>query len=220
MKWQQLEFFVHKSGSRECGQMWQAIATHLNTFEDFGISSRAPRDRFMTIMKKYKSQTNADLKRSGLGGEELGEFDNLMEDLISLSNESDLKQDTETESKKIANDLEQKKALDIRQVAMERLSETKKRVEMEGDDSESPKVKKSRRSTTDTMEFLREKLALDKEIQAKKMVDQKKEREFQRAQQQQSTDMLKTFQGNFQQQAQQQNVMQQNMMTMMNNQYN
>ena len=104
--------FNHKSGSRERGQMWQTIATNLNTFEDFGgITSRAVRDRFTTIMWKYKAPTNKELKSSGLGEDELGEFDTLMEDLIAMSNESDLKQDAENESKKKANDIEKKRPL-------------------------------------------------------------------------------------------------------------
>lgn len=210
--------FNHRSGSRERGQIWQTIATNLNNFEDFGgVTSRAVRDRFTTIMKKYKAQTNKDLKASGLGGDEPSEFENLMEDLILMSNESDLKQDTDNESKKKANDLEQKKGIEVRQLAMERLSETKKRVEI-CDEEGTPSVKKGRRSTTDTMDFLREKISLDKEIQENKAIDQQKEREFQRVQQQQSADMLKMFQTNMQQQSQQQNVMQQNLMAMMNNQ--
>ena len=218
MKWRLSEFSITNLVVVNVAKLWQTIATNLNNFEDFGeITSRAVRDRFTTIMKKYKAQTNKELKSSGLGGDELGEFDTLMEDLIAMSNESDLKQDAENESKKKANDIEKEKALEVRQLAMERLSETKKRVELE-DEDDSPKVKKSRRSTTDTMEILKEKLTLDKEVQQNKMIEQEKERVFQRVQQQQTTDIIKMFQTNMQQQSQQQNVMQQNLVAMMNNQ--
>ena len=51
--------------------------------------------------------------------------------------------------------------LDIRKNAMERYGETKKRREMEGDDQ--PKEKKSRRTNSDMLIFLQEKLEFDKE---------------------------------------------------------
>ena len=51
--------------------------------------------------------------------------------------------------------------LDIRKTAMERYGETKKRREMEGDDQ--PKEKKSRRTNSDMLIFLQEKLEFDKE---------------------------------------------------------
>ena len=51
--------------------------------------------------------------------------------------------------------------LDIRKTAMEQYGETKKRREMEGDDQ--PKEKKSRRTNSDMLTFLQEKLKFDKE---------------------------------------------------------
>ena len=51
--------------------------------------------------------------------------------------------------------------LDIRKTAMERYGETKKRREMEGDDQ--PKEKKSRRTNSDMLTFLQEKLKFAKE---------------------------------------------------------
>ena len=52
-------------------------------------------------------------------------------------------------------------ALDIRKTAMERYGETKKRREMEGDDQ--AKEKKWRRTSSDMLTFLQEKLEFDKE---------------------------------------------------------
>ena len=51
--------------------------------------------------------------------------------------------------------------LDIRKTAMERYGETKKRREMEGDDQ--PKEKKSRRTNSDMLTSLQEKLEFDQE---------------------------------------------------------
>ena len=51
--------------------------------------------------------------------------------------------------------------LDIRKTAMERYGETKKRREMEGDDQ--PKEKKSRRTNSDILTSLQEKLEFDQE---------------------------------------------------------
>ena len=51
--------------------------------------------------------------------------------------------------------------LDIRKTAMERYGETEKRREMEGDDQ--PKEKKSRRTNSDMLTSLQEKLEFDQE---------------------------------------------------------
>ena len=47
--------FDYKSGSRERGNLWQEIAYNLNNYEGFSVTARAIRDRFTSVMKKYKS---------------------------------------------------------------------------------------------------------------------------------------------------------------------
>ena len=116
--------FNHRSGSRERGQAWKNVSTNLNVIEGIDVTLRAVRDRFTHLAKKQKVKNSDEVKASGLGGEELTEFDILIEDLISLSEDSDARQELESENKKAANEKEIQKAKDIRQTAMERLSET------------------------------------------------------------------------------------------------
>ena len=54
---------------------------------------------------------------------------------------------------------ERNQALEIRQIAMETKGQAKKRI---SHDEEAPKQKRSRRSNSETMDFLRQKLVLDK----------------------------------------------------------
>jgi len=114
------DIFTHKTGSRERGAVWQHIAKNLNTFEGFNVSPRGVRDRYSNISKKYKVQDNKDRQKTGIGGEELTEFEQLMEEVIGLNDESNTRHIQETNEKKNAISQERDKALETRQLAMER----------------------------------------------------------------------------------------------------
>ena len=211
--------FNHRSGSRERGQVWQNIATSLNAYEEFLVTARAVRDRFTTLMKKYQAQTNADLKRSGIGGDELSEYEILIEDLISQSNDADIKHETEVANKKRNLDEEQQKAVSVRETAMERLGDTRKRNGSSGSsEDEFPRPTKSRRSSSDTMIFLKEKIATDKEMQQQRAQERKEELELQRQQVNQNSDMVKLFHETIQQQNNQQTAVQQHLGTLIGQQ--
>ena len=118
--------FSYKSGSRERGQLLQTIVTHLDSLYGFLVTKRSVRDRFTTLMRKYKARMNKEVKGSGTAGDEPSEYEILIEDLIQLSGESDLKQESAAEEKKNALEIEQQKAIEVRQQAMERIGEMKK----------------------------------------------------------------------------------------------
>ena len=155
-----LGVLAQKSGSKERGQLWQQVADALNENDDFYLTGRAVGDRLSTIMKKHRIQMNKEKKLSGEGGEEVTEFDVLIEELIELSDDTDARSEEKSKEKKNAIEEDRKKALDIRNTAMERFGETRKR-KSNDDEDESPKH--SRRSSSDTLTFLREKLEIDKE---------------------------------------------------------
>ena len=85
-------------------------------------------------------------------------------------------------------------AEEMRLQAIEKIGDTKKR-RGEGD---GPKVKKTRRSGTDTLDFMREKLERDFQLKEEEMREKRKERETQRAGQQklheQHSNMLQQMQ--------------------------
>ena len=131
-----LGVFKRKSGSRERDQVWQQITTNLNGYPNYSVTLRAIRERFTTIMRKYVQGT-------GLGGQELTEYETLLEDLIERYEESELKSEQEVADKK-SIEKDKQTALDIRKTAVERYGETKKRREMEGENQlKEKKVKKN-----------------------------------------------------------------------------
>ena len=58
--------FESKCGNREKGAIWQNIAVN----------------HFTNLIKRYKSKTRLEIKNTGLGGEELFENKQLLEDII------------------------------------------------------------------------------------------------------------------------------------------
>ena len=53
-----------------------------NNCKEFAVPARSLRDRFTTLMKRYKSKTRREIKCTGLGGEEVSENEQLFEDVI------------------------------------------------------------------------------------------------------------------------------------------
>ena len=133
---------------------------------------------------------------SGEGGLEPAEYDILLQDLVDLSRESEVKQDQITEQKKALADVGKQKALDIRDMAIKNLKESQQVLK----DSPSSE-KRSRRSSSDTFSFLKEKLEYDKEFREKELKLMQEERtEFRDAmiqqqlqQQLQSNEVLRIF---------------------------
>ena len=111
-------------------------------------------------MRKYNAKIRKEVQGTGLGGQELTEYETLLEDLIERYRESELKSEQEVADKK-SIEKDKQTALDIRKTAMEWYGETKKHRKMEGDGQ--PKEKKSRRPSSDILSFLQEKLEFDRE---------------------------------------------------------
>ncbi|XP_078382732.1 uncharacterized protein LOC144665364 [Oculina patagonica] len=208
--------FHYKAGSRERGAVWQVIASNLNCHKDlFDVTARGVRDRFTLLSRRYKSKTSRELKGSGTGGDELTEFELLMEDMIALSEESDKK----AASARANANADRQKALEIRKKAMETMGESKKR---QADADDEVKEKKKRRSGGDTMSWLREKTEIDAKLKEKELEEQKQEKEIERKERNEQMGLLRQQLqmqiDSQQQQQQQQNIMQQQMMALMQQQ--
>lgn len=208
--------FEHKCGSRERGNTWQVIATNLNAHEDFEVTGRSVRDRFGVISKKFKAKRAKELKATGLGGEEPTEYELLLEELIELSEECDKKSEEQTETLKAKINEEKQKALDTRQRAMETVGASKKR---QSDEEGESKVKKTRRTGSETVAWLREKAEKDFELKEKELEFQRQERQAERENKNQQFEL---YQRQLQQQnehhQQQQNIMQQQLMAILQQQ--
>ena len=84
-----------------------------------------------------------------------------MEEVINISEDTLQKKQTEKKKAKEKETNEQNKALEIRQVAMETMGQTRK--QNSGEEDAHNRQKRSRRSYSKIMEFLRQKIELDKE---------------------------------------------------------
>ena len=91
-----------KSGNRERRVIWQNIVDNLNKCEEFHLGFH-----FTTLMKNYKSKIRQEVKGTGLGGEELSENEQLLEDSVERFEESERR--TEADAQKTQSDIENKK---------------------------------------------------------------------------------------------------------------
>ena len=116
--------FQYKAGSRERGRVGQVIANNLNCHKNLfdGVTPRGVRDRFTLLSKNYKAKMSEEIKSTGTGGEELTEFEMLMEELIALSEESGRKGEAETESSRKSANANRNKAIEMRQQAMQAMA--------------------------------------------------------------------------------------------------
>ena len=219
--------FQWKHGSRERGGAWDVVAKNLNCQKEFSVNQRSLRDRFNTLAKKVKAKLAKEERASG-GGEVLqSESDKLVEELITLRDESEKKGEDQSEAKREAVVNEKKQALEMRDRALERIGKTRKRNEEERAEEKKTVERKRRRSGGDMLEWLRERAEADVEIKKQEIKEKREERaameatRLEQQQQQQQQQILQVFQQqqHYQQQQQQQQqqqfaLMQQQMMGM------
>ena len=90
------------------------IVDNLNNCEKFGVMARGLRDYFTTLMKMYKSKTRREVKDTGLGGEELYENEQLLENLTERFEESEHRTEADAPKRQSNFENEKKKAQEIR----------------------------------------------------------------------------------------------------------
>ena len=123
--------FQWKHGSRERGSAWDVVAESLNCQKEFSVNQRSIRDRFNTLARKVKAKLAKEERASG-GGEVLqSESDKLVEELITLGDESEKKSEDQREAKREVVANEKKKALEMTDRALETMGETRNRNEEE-----------------------------------------------------------------------------------------
>ena len=105
------------------------------------------------MLDKFKAKRNREAKMSGVNMED-GEFDTLMEEISEKWEEAQTAKDFLLTNKK-KSDVDRAAGEEIRAKACEQLGETNKR---KGETGES-QPKKTRRSSRETLDFLKEKLA-------------------------------------------------------------
>lgn len=199
--------FDAKVGSRERGGTWKSVAASLNchSAQGFNVNQRSVRDRFNILAKRVKAKLSKEEREGGGGESDVSETERLVEELIVLSEESEKRNEDQSEAKREAMANEKKQALEMRDRALERLVETRKRNEEEKEEEKQTVTKKRRRSGGETLEWLRERAAVDKEMKERKMKEKREEREAQK-------NYLKEMEAMPQQQNEQVKLMQQQML--------
>ena len=167
-------FINSRAGSREKGELWQVAASSL-VAERMPVISRSVRDRFNILAKKWRIKVRQEERESGGRDKEMSEA----EKLVELEMESEKKKEQNDEAKKLVEG-EKKKAIEMRERAMEGFRQTKKRQE-ETEKDEGKKEKKRRRSG-EAIEWLREKGENMREMKEQELQERREEREAQKAQ--------------------------------------
>ena len=111
------------------------------------------------MAKKYRARLTREERSTGKGGAELTESESLLAELIDLEDEIERQVESENEEKQHRMEQERGQALEMRQRAMERFGQTRKRA---GQANEDGKEKKRRRSG-EMMKWLQERIELEKE---------------------------------------------------------
>lgn len=199
------EPYRYKKGSVDKGKAWSSIADTLNCSQEpkFRVMQRSVRERFNLIQTKYKARNNKDEKSSGTSAE-ITELDELIEEITEKERAAEENKGSDESMRKLETD--RAKAEEARKKAMERVSQTNRRLSEEGEDWTNNK--RRRRSGNDTIEFLRERsqterVLREKELELKKIQVEEQAKAAQQTQKQMS-DMMQLMQ----QQQQQMQAMQ------------
>lgn len=164
------DLFSFKKGSVARGERWEAITEKLNQVKipRFHLKDkRAVRDRWVLLQKKYKTKMREEEAATGISVDEQSEIDVLLEELVQK--EESLSKLEDAQSRKQKED--KSKAEDIRQKALERYSETKKRQSTQNGDECEEKPKRQRRSarTEPLIEFMQEKAKTERDLRQQEL---------------------------------------------------
>ena len=192
-----MEPYQHPYRSKERGDVWNQIAINLNGLDHpkFKVNKRSVRDRLTLLITKHKAKIRQEENASGIACEET-ELDQALEEIIDKEKLADEKS---SEAKKKEKE-EKAAAEEHRQSAMERLGQTKRR--NADSETDGAPAKKSRRSSSDVVEYLREKYERESDQRKEEMELRKMEQQASVELQQQQNDMMRLFMQQQQQQTQ------------------
>jgi hypothetical protein len=152
--------FHYRKGSPDRGRIWDKIADRLNATKDmlFHIKEkRSVRDRWNLLKNKFiKKNRHEEEAASGIEVDEQDEKDILIEELTDQEETTKESIGSKEKADKVA-------AEDMRNKALERLGETKKR-KQEVDGNDATKKTRVRRSTEGALTFFKEKAEQELEI--------------------------------------------------------
>lgn len=165
-----------KKGTVLRSSKWSEVASELSNIKDisspFRVDKRSVRDRYNLIAERFRRKMKAEEKASGIDTE-LTEVEEALQLITEKEDASEEMQKEQSETKKSRMQADKEGAEDMRQKAMEKLSETRKR-QVKEDNKTTPS--KRRTGGNDTITFLKEKhetnvglAKLDREIREKQL---------------------------------------------------
>ena len=200
-----VEPFQFKKGTVDRGKLWTKIVESLNSCKEmkFKVGMRSVRERVTDIQKEYLKRNKADECSSGTSND-ITELDQLLEEISEKEKVAEENRDSDKDRKKV--DADRAKVEEARRVAMERRGQTKKRQKDEGEGQEERKQSR-RRSGGDTVEYLRDKCEMERNLREKELEVKKAELADQAARaHEQKMQMQQMIQVMQQQQQQSQNM--------------
>ena len=99
---------THKQRSKERGAKWQKVADNISVSVGHDLTSRAARDHYNMVAKKYRARMAREERATGGSSMELTENDNLLEELIDMGAETERQVENENEAKNKRIDQEAK----------------------------------------------------------------------------------------------------------------
>lgn len=161
-----LDPYSSPKGSTERSNVWDSIAGHLNacSYVKFAVSGRSVKDRLQHVLiRNYKRKMSEEIRASGIEVDDLSDFETAMEEIAEKFDASEKDAANQSEDKKDKCEKEKKQAEEIRNKALERIGETKKRKLDEADESRDQNSLKSRRKQgNETIIYLKQKAEQDK----------------------------------------------------------
>ena len=144
-------------------------------------SLESPHDLFVTDItfseKKFQVRLNREERASGTSDDN-PELDNLLEEILEKEKAAKEKLDNDDEDKKKSLANEKAAAEDMRKRALERVGQTAKRKgKEEGPEAEKSKSRKSRKSTGEAVEYLKERASKEIQLREQELEMRKKEQD-------------------------------------------
>lgn len=207
------ELWKYRSGTRERGNCFDEICKILNNIKEpqFCVSQKSLRDRLKILERDCKARKREAERGSGISPE-YREIDQIMEDYLERRDEEEAKQGKESTEDRNKEYQDKIAGEEMRERAMERLAQTKKR---NGNDE----PRKKRHKSNDTLDYLREAAERECKIRQDELEMKRKQEEGTIATQQALLTQLRDQQQlQMQQQQQQQQQFMQMMQMMLNSQ--
>ena len=184
-----IEPYKFKHGTKESGQAWNEVANGVNQHEGFKVmprDQRSVRDRFNKLLADFKAKVRKEEGESGTNPEPFSEAETILEEIDEqiLSAKVDLASATAKDSEQQKN--ERKKAMAIRDAAMNTWAKSKFVADSDEEESASEKPRsRKRRRGSDALQYLEAKCQVDAEVKKQEVALRQQELALQQKRQEQ-----------------------------------